>query len=120
MRRFSRVTVAAVIGLLPLCLLRGQSPTPLPPAATPPGVSQNSGAVLRVHVNLVLVPVVVRDSSGHAVGNLRAEDFSLLDNNKPQQIVYFSIEQPAAQPSVPTSTNPPGSAASASHARAFV
>src|SRR5579871_3492199 len=116
MRRFSRVTVAAVIGLLPLCLLRGQSPTPLPPAATPPGVSQNSGAVLRVHVNLVLVPVVVRDASGHAVGNLRAEDFTLLDNNKPQQIVSFSIEKPAAQPSALGASNTAASA----QPRAFV
>jgi len=71
-----------------------QTPAPPvpPPAATngAPNASQTLGAVLRVRVNLVLVPVVVRDSSGRAVGNLRAEDFSLLDNNKPQAVTLFA------------------------------
>lgn len=57
----------------------------------------------------MLVPVVVRDASGQAVGNLRAEDFTLLDNNKPQQIISFSVDKPAARPGASTSS-PPGSA----------
>ena len=73
-----------------------------------------------MHVNLVLVPVVVRDSSGHAVGNLRAEDFTLLDNNKPQQIVSFSVEQPAAQPNTAESKNPSSPAPPAARSHAFV
>jgi VWFA-related protein len=36
---------------------------------------------------------VVRDSGGHAVGTLRAEDFQLFDNGKPQTISRFSVEK---------------------------
>ena len=65
----------------------------------------------RVNVKLVLARVVVRDSNGHAIGNLRKEDFELLDNGKPQVISNFDVEHGAAPPSpaprpVTTVSNP--------------
>jgi VWFA-related protein len=54
---------------------------------------------LKVERNLVLVRVVVRDSHGQPVPNLRREDFQLFDSGKPQTISVFSIEEPAARPS---------------------
>ncbi len=47
---------------------------------------------LRVERNLVLVRVVVRDSKGKAVSNLRRENFRLFDNGKAQTISGFTIE----------------------------
>lgn len=43
---------------------------------------------------LVLVPVVVRDSKGNALGGLGLEDFRVSDEGKPQVIKYFAIETP--------------------------
>lgn len=54
-------------------------------------------AKFRVNVRLVLARVVVRDASGHAVGNLQKEDFAIFDNGKPQVISNFDVEHPAAQ-----------------------
>jgi VWFA-related protein len=55
-------------------------------------VSRDAPPTFRAKVNLVLVPVVVRDRDGHAVGNLKKEDFQLFDKGKPQTISRFSVE----------------------------
>jgi VWFA-related protein len=52
---------------------------------------------IKVAVNLVPVRVVVRDSQGRAVGNLRQEDFQLFDNRRPQVITRFSVERSGDQ-----------------------
>jgi VWFA-related protein len=59
-------------------------------------VSHDSPASFKVRVNLVLVRVVVRDSNGKVVSNLKKEDFQLADNRKPQVISSFSVETPAS------------------------
>jgi len=49
-------------------------------------------------VNLVLVPVVVRDKNGKAVSSLQREDFQLRDRGRAQEILRFSVEHAAAPP----------------------
>jgi VWFA-related protein len=58
-------------------------------------------------VNLVRVPVVVRDKQGHAVGNFQRQDFQLTDRGKAQYVSQFAVEgsavpKPAEQPSAQT------------------
>jgi VWFA-related protein len=63
--------------------------------------SRDELATFKVKVNLVLVRVVVRDSSGRAIGNLRQQDFELFDNRKPQVIKQFAVEQPGSKSAAP-------------------
>ena len=63
---------------------------PAPPQAEI--VSHEAPATFSSRINLVTVPVVVRDRDGHPVGSLHQEDFQLFDKGKAQVITKFSIE----------------------------
>jgi VWFA-related protein len=58
--------------------------------------SHDEPTTFKVNVKLVVVRAVVRDAQGHAVGNLRQEDFQVFDKGKPQIISQFEVEQPGA------------------------
>src|ERR1035438_4911248 len=47
-------------------------------------------ATFQAKVDLVLVPVVVRDKRRRPIGNLTKDDFRLFDNGKPRTIASFS------------------------------
>ena len=64
------------------------SETPTSPDATVP---------FKVRVNLVLVRVIVRNSEGKVISDLKKEDFELRDDHKPQIISTFSVETPASR-----------------------
>lgn len=74
---------------------------PPKPAQAPSNAAETSvrdtPTTFKVRVNLVLVRVVVRDSEGKPVPNLKKEDFLLFDNRKPQTISTFSVETPATR-----------------------
>jgi VWFA-related protein len=60
-------------------------------------VTHDSPATFKVRVSFVFVRVVVRDSNGKVIPNLKKEDFQLADNRKPQIISTFSVETPASR-----------------------
>jgi VWFA-related protein len=74
---------------------RGQATSP--PAAVaqnaPEMSTHDTPATFSAKVNLVMVPVVVRDSKGKAIGTLQKGDFELFDKGKPQVISRFSVEK---------------------------
>src|ERR1700723_4014941 len=60
---------------------------------SPEIASRDAPSTFSSKVNLVMVPVVVRDSKGKAIGTLKKEDFQLFDKGKPQLITRFSVEK---------------------------
>jgi VWFA-related protein len=80
--------------------LHAQQDSPKPPIPTTGNGSASQlppptpdVAPLRVKVNLVLVPVVVRDSAGKVIGTLKREDFRVTDNKHEQLLTEFQVEE---------------------------
>jgi len=83
--------LAAILCVCGAALAQDQSPT-----------------VIRIDVNLVQVDAIVTDSKNKHVSNLKAEDFEILQDGKPQSISNFSYitvgsRMPAASPTAPRS-----------------
>lgn len=68
-----RIVAAALIAVALAC---AQDPASLP----------TSDGTIRVGVKYIVVPAVVKKKNGEYMNGLRAEDFRLLDNDKPQKI----------------------------------
>jgi VWFA-related protein len=85
--------------------------------------SRDETTTFKVKVNLVEVRVVVRDAKGQAIGNLKQEEFELLDNGKPQTIAKFSEEKAGGAnllPKLPTPANPADASQPAASAAADI
>ena len=77
--------------------------TPPAPATTPPNIT--------AYVNEVLVPVVVRDEKGSAIGDLKQQDFQIFEKGKPQEITGFTVLKRANAAAAANSTSSPQGAA---------
>ena len=82
--RFADQAVAVLLALVLLC-------------STSPS-QQQTGYVFHAESDLVLVNVTARDKSGKFVPGLKPEDFTILEDNKPQKIVSFDVENVDAVP----------------------
>jgi VWFA-related protein len=60
---------------------------------SPENPPHDDNFVLKSDVNVVVVPVVVRDARGQEVGTLKKENFRVFDNGKSQVISGFSVHQ---------------------------
>ena len=83
--RFADRAAAVLLALVLLC------------AASP---SQQSDYVFHAESDLVLVNVTVRDKSGKFVPGLKPGDFTIFEDNKPQKIVSFDVENVDAVPAL--------------------
>jgi VWFA-related protein len=92
--------------LLLLATAFGQAPAPDQQSEPAP----STGLVLRVSVALVQVDAVVTDGKGRLVPDLKAADFEILQDGKPQKITNFSyIQAPGSvRPAVAAQTTRPG------------
>jgi VWFA-related protein len=67
-----------------------QPPAQQPPAQQPPSTPPDQ-PVFRAGINFVRVDVIVSDKNGNPVGNLKPEDFEVLEENKAQKIETFKL-----------------------------
>jgi VWFA-related protein len=81
----------------------------VPPAhelTQPAPDAQNTPTRIEVNVNRAFVPVVVRDKQGHAVADLKKEDFQVFERGKAQVIAGFTVEKREVTESAPASAAP--------------
>lgn len=74
----------------------GEPPPPPPkPSPTPPGDEEfvDEGTVIKIDTDLVTLNVRVIDRNNRPIGNLRKEEFTVLEDGVPQPIEYFSVEE---------------------------
>ena len=83
-----------------------REPTPIPVAPPPtkettaqteqtpdPNAEIDDKEVITVDTEVVSIPVKVLDRSGRFIGGLKKENFTVTEDNAPQEIAYFSNEQ---------------------------
>jgi VWFA-related protein len=61
-------------------------------------LAQERDLVFRSSSNLVIVDVIVRDHSGKEIADLKKEDFTLLEDGKPQKISVFDYQRLGTTP----------------------
>jgi VWFA-related protein len=66
-----------------------QTAAPTPNTAASSGEEVDEGDVVRVETQLVSVPAIVMDTSGRPIAGLRADNFLLYEDGRPQQIANF-------------------------------
>ncbi len=113
---------AAILSLLMPALPAQNATTPQnPPAQNSPAQNQPTAQgqardfTFKVTSDLVLVNVVARDKKGNLITDLKREDFTLLEDNKPQKIASFDVEntEMASLPEVVTASQTEGGPAQA-------
>jgi len=90
--RHKKLSFKGVAAIFAALTLLGQ---PLAPAAAQEQKPQVPPPAVRVLVRLVLVDAIVTEKDGKLVTGLGAQDFTVLEDGKPQKITNFSFEQPA-------------------------
>jgi VWFA-related protein len=90
----------AVCCLIAILAAAAQGTAQTPPTPSPGHTAPaDQAGVFRVSTRLVEVSVVVHDSRGQPVSDLKREDFTITERGKPQQVVFFamaSADRPAA------------------------
>ena len=61
---------------------------------------------VRLRTELIQVQVVVTDKQGRVIEDLKKEDFELLEQGRPQDVSFFSLERVGARPSGPSAKKP--------------
>src|SRR5712672_4843998 len=89
MKQANRLALPVLLFTALVCV-RTESQT----ASNQPQDVLHSDQTLRTNTRLVVVDVVATDGKGQLIGDLKAADFTLLEDGKPQKISGFNFEHP--------------------------
>src|SRR5579863_9744688 len=106
MRNFLILLVVVMVVSL---VAQQPAPQPTPPAAQQPtqqaaqatNLDDGKPAVFSTRSNLVIVDVTVKDKAGKVIENLRPQDFTVLEDGKPQKVSVFEFQKLATNPEPP-------------------
>jgi len=95
-RKTSTLALAAALAFVlakavPVPYARAQQAQPVPPPP-PAAPTEDPHAVIRARVDLVVVPVTVKDTSGGLVDDLREDEFRVLEDGVEQKVALFSTD----------------------------
>jgi VWFA-related protein len=79
-----RTAFVALSLVVAACFLQSQTPTSQPAGTLPP--------VIKSTTRLVQVSVIARDKEGQPAEGLKASDFQISADGRPQKIAFFSVE----------------------------
>ncbi len=94
-------------------------PAPLVPMPPQPSAGTSPAATIRVNTRLVQFDVVVTDNQGRPVKDLKASDFEVLQDGKPQSVVAFETHSPIAAGQAADASSQSTSPAAATAANTF-
>jgi len=112
MGSFARNTFLVLVLVLAFAVITLAQQSAPPAAATPANDAstqaqpqsepvEGTATVMKVKTRLVVVDVIALDHKGVPVADLKADDFTLQEENKPQKIRVFNFQQgPQGQPAV--------------------
>jgi len=94
-KKFRAVILVASPLIVPVLLGQGRRASPIqsfptPPPDVAPDNGQQQTRAIKIETIVVPVRVVIRDSHGRAIGDLKKEDFKLFQDGKQQDIVNFT------------------------------
>lgn len=81
------------VGATPTTPTPGGTPAPSQPQPTAPGEDVDEGDIVRIETQLVAVPAVVTDRTGRPLVGLRAENFIVIEDGKPQRVTNFATTE---------------------------
>lgn len=67
----------------------------------PPAAQEGQVATFKTNSSLVIVDVTVKDKAGNAIEGLKKEDFTVLEDGKPQSVAVFEFQKLTMAPEPP-------------------
>ena len=91
----------AISMVMALAMMAPAGAQQAPPAAARPQAASTGTPTFKANANLVILDVTAKDKGGLTVEGLKADDFTVLEDGKPQKISVFEFQKISSTPEPP-------------------